>query len=214
LDRRPTAPIPKPQTVSDGPACYTGAMKRILMPIGDAAEVLDTFYPLFRLQEEGYEAVVAGPEARRYALVLHERPAGWDITEERPGYHLDASVAFRNVDPGAFDGLYLTGGRAPEYLRYDADLLRITRHFFETRKPVAVVCHGIEIPSAAGVLRGRTATTVAKCRLDVEQGGGRYVDQACVIDGPLVTARTWHDIAPLMREFLALLKGGVTRQRS
>lgn len=180
------------------------------MPVGDAAEVLDTFYPLFRFQEEGWEAVVAGPEARRYALVLHERPPGWDITEERPGYHLDAGVAFRDVDPGAYDGLYLTGGRAPEYLRYDADLLRITRHFFEAGKPVAVVCHGIEIPSAAGVLRGRRATTVAKCRLDVEQGGGRYADEACVVDGPLVTARTWHDIAPLMREFMRLLREGLS----
>jgi len=181
-------------------------MTKILMPIGDAAEVIDTYYPYLRVQEEGWEPVVAGPEARRYALVLHERPPGWDITEERPGYHLDATVAFRDVDPAACAGLFLTGGRAPEYLRYDADLLRLVRHFFEARKPVAVVCHGIEIPSAAGVLRGRRATTVAKCRLDVEQGGGRYVDQACVVDGPLVSARTWHDIAPLMREFVRLVR--------
>jgi protease I len=139
---------------------------RILIPIGDAAEVLDTFYPLFRLKEEGYEVVVAGPEKRAYHLVLHERPDSWDITQERPGYTLAADIAFRDVKPADFAGLVLTGGRAPEYLRYDADLLRITRAFFDAGKPVASVCHGIEIVAAADVIRGREVTTVAKCRLD------------------------------------------------
>ena len=60
-------------------------MAKVLLVIGDAAEVLDTFYPLFRLREEGHEVVVAGPAKRTYALVLHEKPAGWDITEEKPG---------------------------------------------------------------------------------------------------------------------------------
>ena len=70
---------------------------------------------------------------------------------------------------------------------------------------MAVVCHGIEIVSAAGVIRGRTVTTVAKCALDAEQGGAKYVNQPIVVDGNLVTARTWHDNAPFMREFMKML---------
>lgn len=186
-----------------------GSAGKILMPIGDATETVDTLYPFFRVQEDGYQAVVAGPEARLYHLVLHEVPPGpavpWDITEERPGYHLKADVAFRDVKPEEYAGLFISGGRAPEYLRYDKDLLKITRHFFEANKPVAVVCHGIEIVSAAGVIRGRTVTTVAKCALDAEQGGAKYVNQPIVVDGNLVTARTWHDNAPFMREFMKLL---------
>jgi protease I len=162
--------------------------------------------------EDGYRAVVAGPEARVYHMVTHEVPPDskipWDITEERPGYHIKAEVAFRDVDPAKYAGLFVSGGRAPEYLRYDKDLLRITRHFFEANKPVAVVCHGIEIVSAAGVIRGRTVTTVAKCALDAEQGGAKYVDRPFVVDGNLVTARTWHDSAPFMREFMKLLHAG------
>jgi protease I len=187
-----------------------GSAGKILMPIGDATEAVDTLYPFFRVQEDGYEAVVAGPEARLYHMVLHEVPPNpavpWDITEERPGYHLKADVAFRDVKPEDYAGLFVSGGRAPEYLRYDKDLLRITRHFFEANKPVAVVCHGIEIVSAAGVIRGRTVTTVAKCALDAEQGGAKYVNQPIVVDGNLVTARTWHDNAPFMREFMNMLK--------
>lgn len=185
-------------------------MQQVLLPIGDASEVLDTMYPFFRLPEDGYQVVVAGPEARLYHLVLHEVPPGaeppWDITEERPGYHLRATLAFRDVDPAKYCGLFISGGRAPEYLRYDPDLLRITRHFFETGKPVASVCHGIEILTAADSIRGRRVTTVAKCALDAQQGGARYVNEPTVVDGNLVTGRTWHDNTPLLAEFLKLLK--------
>jgi len=179
---------------------------KILLVIGDAAEVLDTFYPLHRLQEEGYEVVVAGPERRRYHLVLHERPADWDITQETPGYHLATDIAFCDVRPAEFAGLVVSGGRAPEYLRYDSDLMRITRDFFDQGKPVATLCHGIEVLAAAGALRGRTATTVAKCRYDIEFCGGTYVDQPVVVSGNLVTARTWADNPLWMRAFVPLLR--------
>lgn len=186
-------------------------MPKVLMPIGDGTEVLDTLYPYFRLPEDGFEVVIAGPAARYYHGVMHEIPPEenipWDITREQPAYHVKATVAFREVDPAGYAGLFLSGGRAPEYLRYDQDLLRITRHFFETKKPVAVVCHGVEIVAAAGVLKGRTMTTVAKCALDITQVGGSYVDKPFVLDGHMVSARTWHDNTVLMREFVKMLKG-------
>ena len=94
---------------------------------------------------------------------------------------------------------------APEYLRYDPHLLAITRHFFAAGKPVASVCHGIEILTAADCIRGRRVTTVAKCALDAQQGGADYVDQPCVVDGNLVTARTWHDNTPFLKAFIELL---------
>jgi protease I len=182
---------------------------KVLMPIGDATETMDTFYPFFRIAEDGFEVVVAGPEARMYHTVLHEVPPDssipWDITQERPGYHLKADAALRDVDPKGYVGLFVSGGRAPEYLRYDKDLLRITRHFFEADKPVGVVCHGIEILSAAGVIRDRTCTTVAKCALDAEQGGAKYVDRPFVKDGNMISARTWHDYALFMHEFMKML---------
>jgi protease I len=182
---------------------------KVLIPIGDGSEVLDTFYPLFRFEEAGLVPVVAGPRARLYHLVTHEVPPDsaipWDITREGPGYHLRAEVAFRNVRPADYAALFLSGGRAPEYLREDEALLRITRHFFAENKPVASVCHGVEILSAAGVIQGRTVTTVRKCALDAAQGGARFVDRPVVVDGNLVTARTWHDNAPFLREFMKLL---------
>jgi protease I len=193
-------------------------MPKVLMPIGDGTEVLDTLYPFFRLPEDGFEVVVAGPKARHYHGVMHEIPPEenipWDITREQPAYHVKATVAFRDVDPAGFAGLFLSGGRAPEYLRYDQDLIRITRHFFQANKPVAVICHGVEIVAAAGVLGGRTMTTVAKCALDITQVGGTYVDQPCVTDGNLVSARTWHDNTALFKRFIAMLKEATTLERT
>ncbi len=185
-------------------------MAKVLMPIGDGTEVLDTLYAYFRLPEDSFEAVLAGPEARVYHGVMHEIPPEeripWDITREQAAYHIKAEIAFRDVEVTQYVGLFLSGGRAPEYLRYNQDLLRITRHFFETKKPVGVICHGVEILAAAGVLQGRTLTTVAKCALDVTQFGGSYVDKPCVVDGNLVSSRTWHDNTELLKEFVRILK--------
>ncbi|HZL88413.1 MAG TPA: DJ-1/PfpI family protein [Pirellulaceae bacterium] len=185
-------------------------MKKILMPLGDATEALDTFYPYFRLREDGYEAVIAGPEARLYHTVLHEIPPDsaipWDITQERPGYFIKATVAFRDCTAADYAGMFISGGRAPEYLRYNQDLLRVTREIAASGKPIACVCHGIEILTAADIIAGKTVTTVAKCKLDAEQGGGKYVDREVVVDGNIITSRVWMDNPPLMREFLKLLK--------
>jgi protease I len=182
-------------------------MDKVLLVIGDAAEVFDTMYPLHRIREDGYQVLVAAPEKRVYHLVQHDTHPDWDITIESPGYHLAADIAFRDIGPEEYAGLVLSGGRAPEYLRYDQDLMRVTRFFFEQNLPVASVCHGIEIVATAGVLKGRTVTTVRKCRFDAEVCGATFVDQEVVVSGNLVTARTWHDNHAWMREYMKMLKG-------
>jgi protease I len=180
-------------------------MIKILIPVGDAAEAMDTLYPYYRVREEGYQAVVAGPEKRIYPLVMHEIPPGWDITRESASYHLASDIAFRDVNPEEYQGLFLTGGRAPEYIRYDQDLMRIVRHFFAAEKPVAVVCHGAEIVAAAQVIQGRRMATVPKCQLDIELCGATFVNDGCVRAGNMVSGRTWHDQHLYMPEFLRMV---------
>lgn len=180
-------------------------MKSILLVIGDAAEVLDTMYPYYRLKEAGCVVHVAAPEKRLYHLVQHDTHPDWDITVESPGYRLAADVAFRDVDPAAYAGIVLSGGRAPEYIRYDPDLQRIVKTMNAAQKPIASVCHGIEILAITGVCKGRTITTVKKCRFDAEIAGATYVDRDVVVDGNLVCARTYHDNWCWMREFVKLL---------
>jgi len=180
-------------------------MEKVLLVIGDAAEVTDTLYPYYRIPEDGYQMVVAAPEKRVYHLVQHDLHPDWDITVESKGYNFRSDVAFRDIVPEEYLGLVLSGGRAPEYIRYDEDLMKVTRHFGETGKPIAVVCHGIEIVAKAGILRDRTVTCVAKCRFDAEVCGATWVDEPVVVDGNLVSARTFHDNTQWMREYMKLL---------
>lgn len=187
-------------------------MNKVLLIIGDAAEVTDTLYPYFRVQEDGYQCVVAAPEKRVYHLVMHEPHPDWDITVESPGYHFPSDIAFRDINPDDYLAMMISGGRAPEYLRYDQDLMRVTRQMFEQGKPIASVCHGIEIVAAAGIIRGKRVTAVPKCRYDVEFVGGTYVDEPVVVDGNLVTARTFWDNAPWMREFMKMLNAARDRR--
>lgn len=178
----------------------------VLIVVGDGAETLDTLYPFHRLREAGFEPVVTGPEARRYHMVLHEQGPGWDITREFEGYTIEATLAFRDVDPDDHLGIFFSGGRAPEYLRYDPDLVRITKAFFAADKPIASVCHGVEIPAYADCVAGRRMATVPKCRFDLEVRGGVFVDAPCVVDRNLVSGRTYHDHGAYMGAWIAMLE--------
>ena len=180
-------------------------MEKVLLVIGDGGEVIDTMVPYHRLGED-FEVVIAAPEKRTYHLVQHERHPDWDITVESPGYHLESDIAFRDVNPDDYIGLVLPGGRAPEFLRYDPDLIRITRDFFEKKKPVASICHGIEILATADVIRGVEVTTIPRCRFDVEVVGAAYLDQPLVISGNLFCCRSKKECSGWMKAFAKELK--------
>jgi protease I len=186
-------------------------MHKVLIIIGDAAETLDTLYPYYRLQEAGYQPVVAAPSKRRYQMVMHEVKPGWTITKEWEGYSIDADIAFADIDPEDYLGILYSGGRAPEYIRYDKDLVRITRAFFDANKPIASVCHGVEIPAFAGCVKGRRMATVPKCQFDLEVCGGIFVDEPCVIDGNLVSGRTYHDNGHYVGAWINLLDAASAR---
>ena len=175
-----------------------------LIVIGDASETLDTLYPYHRLLEAGIQPVVIAPEKRRYNMVMHEVKPGWTITREWEGYTIEADQAFSEVDETQHLGIMFSGGRAPEYIRYDEDLVRITRYFFKHNKPVASVCHGVEIPAYAGCVKGRRMATVPKCKFDLEVCGGTFVDEPCVIDGNLISGRTYHDSGHFVGEWIKL----------
>ncbi|MCE9534358.1 MAG: DJ-1/PfpI family protein [Planctomycetes bacterium] len=180
-------------------------MNKVLVIVGDASETLDTLYPIYRLQEDGFEPVVAAPEQRRYQMVLHEVKPGWTITKEWEGYTIQADIAFRDIKPEEYLGIFFSGGRAPEYIREDEDLLRVTRYYFNANKPIASVCHGVEIPARAGCVKGRRMATVPKCKFDLEVCGGTFVNEACVVDGNLVSGRTFHDNGRYLGPWIKML---------
>jgi len=112
------------------------------------------------------------------------------------------------VDPADYDALVIPGGRAPEYLRLNGEVLDVVRHFFERDKPTAAICHGPQILTAAGVVKGRTVSSYPAVGPEVTLGGGTpaeiSVDQA-VTDGSLVSAPAWPAHPAWIAQFLEVL---------
>src|SRR5436309_2269927 len=180
-------------------------MPKVLMLAGDAAESLEVMYPYQRLLEAGYDVDIAAPAKKKLQFVVHDFVEGFDTYTEKPGYSWDADVAFSDVDPAGYVALVIPGGRAPEYIRNDADVQRIIRHFFEGDKPVAQLCHVLLALAAAGVLTDRRTAAYPDLAPDVGAAGAEFVDGAAVVDGTMVSARAWPDHPEWMREFMALL---------
>jgi len=127
---------------------------------------------------------------------------------EKPGHNFVLNFSFDDVNPANYDGLAIAGGRAPEYLRLDKRVLEITKHFFDSNKPVVAVCHGIQILTAAGVVKGRTLTAYPAVGPEVTLAGGNFKDvgaDEAVVDGNLVTSPAWPGSPAMISEFLKLL---------
>ncbi|MEV7617894.1 DJ-1/PfpI family protein [Streptomyces sp. NPDC089799] len=179
---------------------------KVLIVTGDAAESLEVLYPYQRLIEEGYEVHIAAPSVKKLRFVVHDFEDGFDTYTEKPGYTWPADVAFADVDPGQYAALVIPGGRAPEYLRNDPEVKRITAAFTGADKPVAQICHGPLITAASGGLDGRRVTAYPALEPDVRGAGGAFEDSEAVVDGTLVSARAWPDHPAWMREFLTVLR--------
>lgn len=180
---------------------------KILILTGDAAETLEVFYPYHRLQEAGYEVHIGAPEKRKLQFVVHDFVDGFDTYTEKPGHTWDADIAFADVDPADYVAIVVPGGRAPEYIRNNADAKRIVQHFFAANEPVAATCHGPLLLAAAGVLQGRTSSAYPELAIDVELAGGVFENGGGVVDGNLVSARAWPDNGTWMKAFLEVLEG-------
>jgi len=181
-------------------------MAKVLILTGDAAEDLEVMYPYQRLLEEGYEVHIAAPSKKKLQFVVHDFVDGFDTYTEKPGHSWPADVAFADVDPAEYVAVVVPGGRAPEYIRNDADAQRIIKHFAEGDKPIAHLCHGPLVLAAADVLRGRRTAAYPALAPDVAAAGAEFVDSEAVVDGVMVSGRAWPDHPAWMREFMSILR--------
>lgn len=179
---------------------------KILIVTGDAAESLEVLYPYQRLLEEGYEVHIAAPTRKRLRFVVHDFEDGFDTYTEKPGYTWEADLSFAEIDPGQYAALVIPGGRAPEYLRNDPELLKVLKSFFDADKPVAQICHGPLITAAIGALSGRRVTAYPALEVDMQSAGADFQDSEAVVDGVVVSARAWPDHPAWMREFIKILR--------
>ncbi|PWJ58341.1 protease I [Dyadobacter jejuensis] len=184
--------------------------KKILMLAGDYVEDYEAMVPFQALLSVGFEVDACAPDRKSGDTVptaVHDF-VGDQTYRETPGHQFAINIDFDKVNPEDYDGLYVCGGRAPEYIRLNKRIIEITQHFFETNKPVAAICHGIQILTTARVLEGRTLTAYVAVGPDIELAGGTWknipADQA-IVDGNLVTSPAWPGHPAILKEFYKLL---------
>jgi len=143
-----------------------------------------------------------------YTIYRIEVPLIAQTYPEKPGHNIALNYSFDDVKVGDYHGLVIAGGRAPEYLRLNEKVIEMVQHFFTTDKPVAAICHGIQILTAAGVVKGRKLTAYPAVGPEVTLAGGLFqsipVDEAFV-DGNLVTSPAWPAHPSFIREFLKIM---------
>jgi len=187
-------------------------MKKVLLFTGDFAEDYETMIPFQMLQMVGYEVHAVCPDKKPGETVktaIHDFE-GDQTYSEKVGHNFTINYDFEKVNLDDYVGLVIAGGRAPEYLRLNPKVLEMVRYFFEHNKPVAAICHGAQILSAAGVLKGRKLTAYPAVGPEISLAGAEYqqigVDEAYV-DGNLVSSPAWPGHPAFMREFIKLLGG-------
>lgn len=186
------------------------ADKRVLLLAGDYVEDYEIMVPFQTLLTVGVMVDAVCPEKSAGDVVrtaIHDFE-GDQTYSEKPGHNFALNADFDSVETAACDGLLIPGGRAPEYLRLNDRVLEIVREFDSAGKPIAAICHGVQILSAAGILSGRRCTAYPACSTEVRLAGGTYAEvemTEAAVDGNLVTAPAWPAHPAFCREFLKLL---------
>ncbi|MFO7261073.1 MAG: DJ-1/PfpI family protein [bacterium] len=184
--------------------------KKILMLVGDFVEDYEVMVPFQALQAVGHtvHAVCPGKKAgETVRTAIHDFEGDQTYSEKR-GHNFRLNASFADVRPEDYDALVIAGGRAPEYIRLDEGVIRAVRHFFDADKPVAAICHGAQVLTAADVVKGRRVSAYPAVGPEVRLAGGEYVDvpmDQAVTDGNLVTAPAWPAHPAWIAQFLEVL---------
>ena len=170
--------------------------KKIAVLVTDGFEQVELTGPVEALRRAGAEVSIVSPKTGKIQGMNHDEV----------GDQLSVDHNLASVSANRFDALLLPGGVAnPDTLRTNPQAVAFVRHFVETNKPIAAICHGPWTLIEADGVRGHRMTSWPSLRTDLKNAGADWEDRSVVVDGNLVSARTWHDNAPLMREFMRML---------
>lgn len=180
--------------------------KKILLLVGDFVEDYEVMVPFQALQM--VHAVCPGKKAGdKVRTAIHDFEGDQTYTE-KVGHNFTLNATFSDIKAADYDAIIIPGGRAPEYLRLNDDVLKLVRHFAEKNKPIAAICHGIQVLTTAGVIEGKSCTSYPAVGPEVKRAGGKWVEVAADqahADGNLITAPAWPAQSPWLAKLLAAL---------
>lgn len=168
-------------------------MKKIVVLIEDSYQVLEVWYPYFRLKEEGFEVILAGT-GRKDTYLSKE---GYPAKEDRPVSKLKAAD---------FEAVIIPGGYAPDILRRDKEVNNFVREVFKRGKVVAAICHGGWVLVSSNILKGKTVTGFFAIKDDLVNAGAKFIDKEVVVDNNIITSRKPEDLPAFLQAIISKLR--------
>jgi deglycase len=170
--------------------------KKILMFVDDQYEDLELWYPKIRLEEEGYEVVIAGVTKGKIYTGKH-------------GYPCEAEASLDEIKAEDFDGLVIPGGFAPDKLRRIPKVLQLTNRIHKDGKLVAHICHAGWIPISARIIKGFKCTSTPGIKDDLINAGAIWVNGPVVIDRNMISSRGPKDLHLFCKEIIKYLSAQI-----
>ena len=167
--------------------------KRVAILVEDLYQVLEVWYPLLRLKEEGIKVQTIGTGTK-------------ETYASKEGYPIKVDTAIDKVKVADFDGVIIPGGYAPDILRRYKKIVNFVKRLYIDGRVVASICHGGWLLVSAGILKGHTATCFFAIKDDVIAAGAKYVDREVVVDGNLITSRKPEDLPRFVEEIIKAIK--------
>lgn len=171
----------------------SSSRKQIAILVEDLYQVLEVWYPLLRLGEEGIDVLLIGTGSK-------------DTYGSKEGYPAKVDASIEDVDQNDFDGVIIPGGFAPDFLRRYPKMIEFVRKMDDDGKVVASICHGGWMLVSADIIRGRKATGFFAIKDDLIAAGADYVDEEVAVDKNLITSRKPEDLPAFVAEVIKQLK--------
>ena len=163
--------------------------KRAVIVTGKLVQDHEFVYPYYRLQEAGYDVDVA--------------VRGRETVFGSIGVKIIPTKDIPEVKIGDYDLLVLPGGaKAMEYMRQDAEIIKIIADFYAAQKVIASICHASQMLISARIVRGKKLSGYYSIKDDIENAGAIYVDAPYVTDGRIVSCPHYKHLGPWMKEVL------------
>ena len=157
------------------------AAKKVAIMVDEMYQVLEVWYPYYRLKEAGLEVNLVAAEAKKEY-------------HSKEGYPCISGVSAKEAKASDYDCMVVPGGFAPDFMRRSDEIIKFANDMVNAGKVIAAICHGGWLLCSTKIYKGKKATCFMAIKDDIINAGADYADIECVVDGNLITSRKPDDL--------------------